>query len=383
MNKHDHKKILKCIAKAKAFLVEREEAYMNQKRELFNLAGIVEYMYNKPLIRLNKLSDLIIEYDSSVRTVRIGPKNSVQIRSAYYVIRELSDIYQTTLNKLNHYLVSIGKSKTSRAIIPTYQQFSKPKRIIAGILQVFEDKNIVSYVYDIYFDQSRSHTSAVIRPTVNFSHDLKLDFFGAVYKHNQLVLYCIQYDDESHFDMGREEFLPIHQQDIILQFVLFQLSINLLRIRSIKSIKSIKSDIKHFINRIQNTTEYITIGAIQPITEFFPNEPIDSSLKIFCQDYNLNKNIYLKWLKTPTETTDSDDEFYESRLDPNFVDDDPDQGIGVDSKTMAILLDEKEAYHPDRDTRTKSEIAADRIVVQLMGYKDQSGKTNTFKSKKN
>ena len=43
------------------FLSDRYQAYTETKKELINHPKIIEYLFNKPIIKISKLSDLLIE----------------------------------------------------------------------------------------------------------------------------------------------------------------------------------------------------------------------------------------------------------------------------------------------------------------------------------
>lgn len=71
------------------------------------------------------------------------------------------------------------------------------------------------------------------------------------------------------------------------------MNIHLLRLNR-KTMSNYKTEIKNFINKIKNTTEYVIQNGIKPIAKLFGLDDEIDVLKDFCEDYEYNQKRYYK-----------------------------------------------------------------------------------------
>lgn len=349
----------KKLKELKLFLNDRYDYYADQKEILINNPKMIEYMFNKPSTRLNTEKDLIIEYDHPIRNVALDVHQmNVQLRGTFFILNQLANIYSKQLVKFRVIAKKLKTTISYPKILFTDRNMNKSQKEINNILNKYENLNILSYVYGWSLNQKGSHTMRLKRPTINYTDTQRYDFFGATYYHNRLVLFCIQYDDESHFDPDNDFFEETHKNDVILQYILFQLNINLLRL---SDGLDFRKEIKFFLKKIQQSSNYVVINKIEAVQDLFNVSNLDTRLKQFTEDYASNHNIYLKWLKN-TETIDFDDEdFHDENLETNILDDDPSESIRISSNVVHEISKQKRFFHPDRTTE------AENMMVELIG----------------
>ena len=315
------------------FLTDRYDAYVETKKELLNNRKIIEYMYNKPIIKTKTLASLIIDDDSSVKTVLLDEQDFNYIRGHFDTLSLLLQAFTEQHDKyIKHYHL-----KNNFKYLPKYSALKPKLKEIMQILGKYEQANKLFYIYKWSFLQEGSHNSIMKLPTVNYTHDFIYDFFGTFYNKHRLILFVIQYDDDIHFNQSGKTFSKIHINDIMIQYILRQLNIHLIRL-SKKS--NFSNQIVSFFKRIIKTTDYVVQNPINPIANFFP--PIDSQrLLNFSVDYKYNHIIYLKRLSKKQEPEDN----YQGQIDKDFyLDHDPDEGVVMDNKDVQDILAEKRRF---------------------------------------
>lgn len=344
------------------FLSKRYDIYINEKKCLMNHPKIIEYLFNKPTEKINCLKDLLIEYDSTIKTVRLERKDAIVITANFFVIIETLKRYSLVNQLYNKYLSKItGNSKIMINYLPRISDLSRGELQIMKILDKLEMKYKMSYVYKWNFLQEGENLVRFKRPTINYEQPFVYDFYGILINHGQLVQFVIEYDDDTHFDITFPNFPKIHITDIMKQYILFQMNINLLRLNK-KS--NMKNEMIFFLKKIRNTTKYITHNPIKPVAKYLNNLSENNDLKQFVSDYEYNHIIYLKIPVKKNPLYDSDDNnFFDNQIDKNIYSNEPaDTGLIVTEDILQSIIDEKKDLHPYPDKNQE----ADNIIVELL-----------------
>jgi hypothetical protein len=374
--------------------------YLDEKKNLLNHPKIVEYLFNKPLINISCLADLMINYDSDVKIVRLEDLDTKKIKFNFFGLIELLRLYSNKYdhNKLPH--------RIQINYLPILVDLDRNKVTIMKILDKLENKKIISYVYQWSFTQEGSHLSALKSATVNFENEIIYDFFGVHVYRSKMDLFVIQFDDESHFNSKLKSFFKIHINDIYMQFILFQMNIHLLRLNT-KS--NFSKEICNFLNKIKKSTEYVSINPIKPLKKIIDNTlsseagysvrakisdfaltcpfrdkasrtrlqqsrtlmeapiPIINFIN-FSQDFNYNRNnVYLLLRPKKNELYDSEDDNYinflinECNTDVKTIPEE--ESIIISNNNVKKIIKENESMYG------KSLSRADNIIVELIGNK--------------
>lgn len=333
-------------------LNEYSQTYINEKTNLLNHPKMVEYLFNKPIKKISHLKDLLIDYNDQIKLVRLEEKEKSKITAYFFVMLEINRY------SLQHQKLMDKYPKKIKHLL----QVAKPKgnKIkIMDVLNKYEGHNKICYLYDWTFLQQGEHLIITKPPTINYENPFIYDFYGVIIHHGQLVHFAIEYDNHHHFDKNYEFFDELHINDIMKQYILFQMNINLLRLNKHSDIKT---EIRNFFIEIKNTSNYVIKNRISPIKKLFNIE--DDNLVQFCDDYALNHIIYIK---NPVEQdalyNSDDDEFFENK-DVICPDDPADMGYSVSNDVLKKILKEKQDFHLVKQKK------ADKMVVELIGKDD-------------
>lgn len=343
------------ISQIGLYLNKRYDVYLEEKSILLNHRKMVEYLFNKPTIKINSLKDLLlIDYDSTIRLVRLEKKDKITITSQFFLlwetIKKYSSVYQTYQDLLHSM-----KSKRYFNCLPIIQELPEIKQNIIKILDQYEYRYKISYLCQWSFYQEGEHLVLTKLPTVNLEQKFVYDFYGIMINHGQLIQFVIEYDDDS---MNEQQ----HISNIIKQFILFQKNINLLRLNKNSNIKK---EIVDFIRKIKNTSKYVSQNSIRPIARLFNSSSINPHLVKFCVNYEYNHIVYLKMPTKKILIYDSDDEdFFDQHIKANVELTDPaDDEYTVSQNIIFKIIEEKKDLHPVK----RSEV--DDILVELIGIK--------------
>lgn len=417
------------IANENLYLSKCQKLYNSEKKHLMNQSKMIEYLFNKPTEKINCLNDLIINYDSTIKTVRLEKNDAINIMAIFFVMMEtlsryciVYQLYKRNLVKYNKYTKptdqnikqtislhkmsdlprdknkalpkkvekieghynEIGKKinpSLSRILgkvnyLPIISELSIKERQILKILNKYETKYKMSYLYKWNFLVDGEHLILSKLPSINIEHSFDYGIYGIMIHHGQLVQFVIEYDDETHFGITNKIVFPeVHLTDITKQYMLFQMNINLLRLNK-KS--NLENEIAKFLRKIKNTTNYIIQNPIKPIAKYFSTEKINDNnknqskkLKIldylnqFLVDYEYNHIVYLK-LSTKNEPMyeSDDDEYFDNKIDKNIYSEQPgDTGLVVTDEIFHTILEDKKDLHSVKYQR------ADDIIVELIGAK--------------
>jgi hypothetical protein len=271
-------------------LTDIEDKINDEKELILNNKKMVEYLFNKPLMKIEKWTNR----DDVIRNVFMSNSDSVKLTLNLFTIMELYRQYQDTYDSY-HNNKSINV-KPKRNLL--WKKLSVNERYIFRLLYKLEDKYKISFMFKWSFQQEGDHTSTMKAATVNFDGDLEYDFYVIMIYDNRLIQFVIEYD-KSDDDRSNDSFK---------EYCLFQMNIHLLRLNN-KS--NIKKEIVNFIRTIRSTKTYVTKNCIE-------REMIDVSdevLEQFESDYKYNHVIYLK---NPMSKIDLD-------IEEEFPDDDPDE----------------------------------------------------------
>jgi hypothetical protein len=412
------------------FLIEKHD-YLNHKKT-------IEYLFNKPLEKVSSYHDLMyVSYESparerSVKLVRLELKDKSKINSFWFLMNEfLSDfseeynfyekyikIYEQKYNKSFNELLKFDYLPVSPIYLPHFVcTFCKTKRNSQkngklaknwvksklnihkkNIMQILNKinnamNNKFSYVYKWNFKVEGEHTNLMKLPTVNNQQSFVYDFYGITMWYDQLVQFVILFDDDSHFDSSpfcsqkvEEKFDKIHYDDILKQFMLFQMNIHLLRLNERSNLKT---EILSFIKRIRirTSTKYVIEGKIKPIARLFQSKEVIDELALFKEDYEYNHVIFLKIppiggirqrllvssagpiKKNPKYN--SDEYFEYQSIKDNYSEVAADSGALVSTDVLKNIIyrpskpEDKEDFHPLKK-ETFNEKKANEIIVELM-----------------
>ena len=299
------------ILKRCTSLNKLQETYISEREKLLNHKKMIEYLFNKPLIKIICAKDLLIDYKSSIKIVRLELKDKASITGSLFIMAEILKRYSGVYCS---YEKLINQNKNNNGIfqfksLPVVSKLSLNELKIMQILDKLMENSIkikLFYVYEWTFLQEGNHLSVMKRATINYEQAFIYDFYCVIINHGQLVQFVIEYDNDTHFDSYSKNFKKIHTRDIIKQIMLFQMNINLLRLNKNSDMKK---EITAFIKKIKNTTKYIIWNKIIPVVKYL-DQKHDSV--IFCKDYEYNHIIFLKipFVKTPKYDSD-EDEFFE------------------------------------------------------------------------
>ncbi len=348
------------------------EKYIEEKHELMNHSKIIEYLFNKPSPKIIKNKDLITDYDSTIKIVRLEEtdKNSIVFNfdtmngffDRYIDLCKKSE-YATKMNLLPQRGITTNfVSNSNHKTIGQIKTLSKETELINKILYKCEKPFKMSYISNWTFQIEGEHISLSKKPTVNIEEKYIFDFFGLTMVHGQLVLFVIEYDDDFKFKNYTNEH---HVNDIFQQYILFQLNINLLRLNKNSDFKK---EIVRFLKLIRNTRQYVIENPIEPISKAFSTLPalvMKEKMDQFMADYKYNYLIYLKYPGKKNQIYGIDDDKYfdkinneilkKSNEDISIVSED----IQVNDDIIEKILKKKENYHARGE--------ADKIIVELLG----------------
>ena len=375
--------ILSKISKIGIKLYLKDEKYLQYKKKFLNNKKVITYLFNKPLEKITSLHSLIsLTYDNTINLVRLELNDNF-LYDFDFIFLLLNDfinyfgvLKKYTIRLNNH---NLSKWKFHNFIEPTIYQHK-----IIDILEEMPDRtnNKLLYVYNWTFLIVGNHTNLNIQAKMNYQSNEMYDFYGIITNYGQMIHFVILYDDDSHFDMNSNKFIQIHQKDIMIQYFLYQMNINLLRL-SKKS--DFKKEIYSFMDKIRNTTSYILQNQIKPIPSFFKSKKENIHLTTFCDDYEYNHKIYLTNTNKKKYQYDwKYDNFFEKQSIKNNYSKIPmDEGIVVPKNFLKGILKEKEGLHIPKeiDIRidemmfnfcNKVRNKNNEIIVKLVGEDEES-----------
>lgn len=335
-NKLSNRKLSQIIS----FLNKRCDIYLGEKKTLLNHHKMIEYLFNKPLEHLVQPNN--IKYDSSVKIVRL-PKNAIiEITSHFFILLETQRRFDL--------IVQLYEKQLDPKMIPK-QMISDDhaldeKKFIMKILDKYEFKFKLSYVYNWNFKQNGEHLSLAKLPTVNMEQQFVYHFYGILINHGQMVQFVIEYDP---IKMNRHE----QQVAVIKQQILFQKNIHLLRLNQKMNLQK---EIVYFLRKIKYAISY-TIH--NPIKTNVINKRIIQEMELFTSNYQYNHLIYLKLPPEKDTLYDSDDDQFFSEqiqeLNP------PVHEEIITDDVFRQIMKEKE------ESKTEKYSEADNIMVELIG----------------
>ncbi len=378
------------ISKNSMRLSKLYENYLAEKHDYLNHKRVVEYLFNKPLVKISTVNDLLLVVDdSSVNLVRLERNDSMQLDSHLLPMNKYLTDYSDTYDSYKKYIKFYEQQHNKPFnkllkinYLPLMSDLNLYEKSIVEILgrinKVMEDK--FNYTYKWNFMVEGEHTSLMKLPTVNYQQSFVYDFYGITMWHSQLVHFVILFDDDSHFDSSFDNFEKIHGDDILKQHILFQMNVHLLRLNARSDLKV---EILSFVKQIRSSTKYISKGKIKPIARLFQSSKLNKKfikeLSLFKQDYEHNHKIYLKTPAKKNLNYDSDDDdfFYHQSIKDNYSEVPIDDGTIVSTDVINQILRFKKDFHPPK--QTANEKKAENIIVELKrnnGYDLSDEKAN-------
>ncbi|AUL79942.3 hypothetical protein QJ857_gp0217 [Tupanvirus soda lake] len=348
----------KKISQMGIFLSRRAEVFNEEKKYLMNQPKMIEYLFNKPMRKINCLRDLLqIDYDSTIKTVRMEKKDTIAITSNFFLMSEtlkrysaVYQIYEKNTQENHHIKFDY---------LPSSHHFSLVEQTVMKILDKYEYKYKISYLYKWNFMTEGEHLVLTKQPTINFELPFVFDFYGILINHGQMVQFVIECDFPTKSDNNNHT-QNKHITDIIKQYILLQMNINLLRINPQSNIEK---EIVNFMRKIKNTTKYIIQNPIKPAVHLFDSKTPNDDLEAFCKDYDYNHVVYLKIPNKKNTVYDSDDdEFFEQQQTEELCES-GDSKYVVDRDIFLKILKEKEDFHSVKHSE------ADNIIVELLKSK--------------
>lgn len=331
INKPSNKKVFQILS----FLNKRCQTFLNEKKSLMNHHKMIEYLFNKPL------EEVSIDYESSIKLVRMPKSAIIEITSHFFVLLETQRRFDLIVHLYQKYL---DPKMIPKQMILNDQ--SDEKKIIMKILDKLEFKFKLSYIYNWNFEQNGEHLSLAKLPTVNLEQQFVYHFYGILVNHGQMIQFVIEYDPVK---------MSVYEQQIgiIKQQILFQKNIHLLRLNHKMNLQK---EIISFFGKIKNTVSYITRN---PIRKHLSNQKIMSELELFRVNYQYNHLIYLKLAPEKDTYYDSDDDqFFIDQIKKTKP---PPDGKIVSNNVFQQIMKEKE------ETKTEKFSEADNIMVELIG----------------
>lgn len=360
------------------------EKYLVAKKRLINHDKMVEYIFNKSMMKIDGPRDLITSHkmmkNYPIRLVRLEKGEPIQIIKYFTIINKALYTFVHTNTSCKKYLESVKKNKIVDIFhcLPLVEELSKKKQYIIKVLDTFEYTHNMIYIYEWSMAQEGVHLTVFHKPEINYGQPFVYDFYGITIDHGLLNQFVILYDDETHFDLSSKDYNNIHVNDIYKQHILFQMNIHLLRLNR-KS--KILDEITSFLDKIINATNYISINPITPQKKLFNKnaKKYIPDLDNFAKDYNYNHVVYSKMPVKKYTNYEPDDEIffndlinkkYESKLKPH---DQSAHSYTVTSDVLNKILKMKQTSKKtksDKMSETNNSDRAGEIVVKLIGIDD-------------
>ena len=332
----DKSKLFAIISKIPIALSKNYEIYIKEKKALLNYPKVVQYLFNKPIKKCTKLSDLLVNYECTVKKICISDTQKLELSCMFDVLNE--SLYRHTIFE-KKYTNSLKKysSITRRKLnidkfdyLPKFTDLSKKHKLISQMLDNIAAKYSLYYIYRWCFSNNNLD-SKEIPEEIKLEQDFVYDFYVTFVYKNRLIQFVIEYDGAEHF-IGDAE---IHINDLFKQYVLFQMNIHLLRLNKKTNIQK---SIRGFIKKIISGNEYVISNRIDGLEDYFTNE-INDDIITFFNNYKHNHIVCLRAMDTNDFMSDDEDLSNPKNI-PNYVDD-PDDGVAVGNDFIEQIMKKK------------------------------------------
>ena len=366
MSKHN-----KQVSKYFLNLYNKYDRYINEKKEYLNYKRIVDYLYNKPIQKIYTLNELIKpnKNASSLKIVRLELSNDKKIEGHFFTLNSLYQMYCNTMKNIKK-RVNVTKINKTNLRVEISKNEKKIMKYLGDIAKKYKGK--IEYTYNWNFNVVGENNLSIKIATVNNQDKYNYNFYGVIMFRYHLIQFVIVYDDETHFDQTNEKFRSVHRRDIINQYMLFQMNVNLLRLNeNMLESEDYKLEIKNFINKIKHTTEYVIHNGITPITGLFQSTEINNTLKNFCYDYEYNHNMVYHKLpkKKHYKYETNDDKFYEHlTMKDIYVDEAQDNGKKIAKEIIGKVMKNGRTYKPQETGNKKR---AEEYLVKILGAQEE------------
>lgn len=281
------KKLFNTISKLGIYLTKTYETFTEEKKSFMNHPKVVEYLFNKPIIKIYSTKDILSDYDNIIRPIPLGGRKA-NVASGLFVMLEMLERYTISCeqyeNCIKKYIAATNRKPNFIKIryLPLISELSNNEKLILKTLSRLEDKYELEYIYKWSFVSEGEHLNLSSKIPIKYSQEFVYDFYGISTYNDKLTQFVIEY--------SRENLAGEHVIDVMKQYMLYQMNVHLLRLTRESDIKT---EIKNFIKKIINTKEYVIVNGIKPISKLFIGRTNDELVR-FYDDYQYNHIAYLK-----------------------------------------------------------------------------------------
>lgn len=314
--------------------------YLDLKFELLNNKKIIEYMYNKPISKVETEINSN-NYDDDIKIIILSDDEKIIINNTMINILELHTEYT------NKYYES-KKNRTSELKI----DLTKNEILIAEFLEKIATKyhNDFVYTFNWNFNIDGDDSNLLKKATVNFQDNHNYSFFGITTFKNHLIMFVIIYINNSN-----------DHNIVIRQYMMYNMNINIL-ILSEKS--NIEEEIRHFIKKIKHTTDYTIYN--QVVNKKIINKHNEVIIN-YIDDYKYNYIINTKNEKSKKniDNINYTDDFYEKIIiKDSWTDENQDSELKISNNIFNKIINDRISYIPDK---SKNELKAEKYMAKLFG----------------
>lgn len=319
------------------------ENFMETKKNFLNNHKIMEYLFNKPIKKIKYLDDILINYDSSPKIVKVTDVEESTILTKLFIMNELL----LRMEELN-----------INTQLKIYSDLSKTEKYIYYYLHKINTRYPMykcDFIFKWDFFQKKNDEKFIFEKKYIKLPHIRCDFLGILINenNNRLIIFAIEYDGKSHFGISNK----IHINDIIKQYYLFQMNVHLLRLNNTLHIKN---EIFRFIDLILNGNEYVILNAITPKHNLFNHIKINY-IESFYENYNYN---HILFIRLPYKEIDEDLEYDDIINEPNYINHDPNVSYYIHNIDFKNIKKTKILIPIIKNSKE-----ADNIIVELIKNK--------------
>ncbi|MEM0353957.1 MAG: hypothetical protein QXW79_00110 [Thermoplasmata archaeon] len=280
--------------------------YENEKKTLLNHPKMIQYLFNRPIKKVINAKDLAIQTNYPIRKIHIEKEEEMEIFCIFNVLNEELYRYNLLYNKYVNKTNQKSKIKVL-TYLPILTHLSSNDRKIIQTLEELSKKYSLSYTYHWTFGKQ------------NLMHD----FYIILVHNNRLIQFVIDHRIGCEVD------------DIVRQYILFQLNVHLLRL---VDRKQIKKNIIKFVDKLTKTHHYLVLHEKKINQKNISNILQNKCFISFCKDYQRNHIIYLKMKR-------SDDNFSDEDSDTSIINQPVDIFSVVSQETFKKLTGKRIIFH--------------------------------------
>ncbi|MEM3062950.1 MAG: hypothetical protein QW303_05340 [Nitrososphaerota archaeon] len=248
------------------------EVYEGEKKTLLNHPKMIQYLFNKPMKNVITAKDLATQTNYPVRKIFVGEEEKMEIFCIFNVLNE--ELYRYNL-LYNKYVNKTNQKSKIRVLtfLPILSQVSSSDRRIIRTLEDLSKSYCLCYTYQWSFGEQK----------------LVHDFYVILVHKNRLIQFVIEHRIENDVE------------DIVRQYILFQMNVHLLRL---VDKKQIKKRIVKFVDKLTKTNHYLVVHGREMDQKNIANILRNEYFITFRRNYQHNHIIYLKMKCTDNEFSD-------------------------------------------------------------------------------